>query len=527
MVEQLASVWKSLGLRRQVIVALATVAMFAAVLALAQFAARPSYALLYSGLDPKQAGEVLAALDQDGAAYDVRGPAIYVEEARRDALRMALAAEGLPAAGGAGYELLDSLSGFGTTSQMFDAAYLRAREGELARTISALPVVRAARVHIADTRKQGLRGATSASASVVVTPTGPMTPGQVRALRYLVASAVPGMTPGDVAVIDSEGGLIEDAAASAAADEDQRAEALRRNVERLIEARVGFGKAVVEVAVETVTERESITERRLDPDGRVAISTDTQETENSSADSGSGAVTVASNLPTGDAGESGESTRSSATESRERTNFEVSETKREVLRSPGAIRRLTVAVLVDGIADTRDATVKAPRGDEELAALRDLVAAAVGFDEKRGDVITVKSMGFETPDQPEAPAGSLLAGMRFDLMTLIQIAVFAVVALILGLFVLRPILTSRPSPRPALIPAPPPEQSRALTGTIDDDGTALRGSAPAVATAPVRNGQVETRADPVTRLRHLIAERQDETVEILRGWMEEPEEKAT
>lgn len=523
--EQVTSVWKSLGLRRQAIVALATVAMFAAVLGLARFAARPSYALLYSGLDPKQSGDVLAALDQNGAVYDVRGPAIYVEEGRRDELRMSLAAEGLPAAGGAGYELLDSLSGFGTTSQMFDAAYLRAREGELARTIAALPVVRAARVHIADVRRQGLRGATGASASVVVATTGAMSASQVRALRYLVASAVPGLVPGDVSVIDSEGGLIDDTSASPAADEDQRAEALRRNVERLIEARVGFGKAVVEVAVETVTEREAITERKLDPDSRVAISTDTQENEQSSADAGAGAVTVASNLPTGDASGGDGGARSSATETRERTNFEVSETTREVIRSPGAIRRVTVAVLVDGVPDPQDAAVIAPRGEEELAALRELVAAAVGFDEARGDVITVKSMGFEAPVASLAPEASILAGLTVDPMSVLQLAVLAVVALVLGLFVLRPILAARPQPRPPLIAAPAADPARVLTGTIEEDGPDTRGGVPAV--APARGGPADAPADPVARLRKLIAERQDETVEILRGWMEESEEKAT
>ncbi|MGL4280540.1 MAG: flagellar basal-body MS-ring/collar protein FliF, partial [Albidovulum sp.] len=264
--DQFISVWRSLGLRRQVIVSVATLMMFAAVIALGKFATRPSMALLYSGLDAKQSGEVLAALDQNSAAYDVRGGAIYVDTVRRDELRMTLAAGGLPSNSGSGYELLDTLSGFGTTSQMFDAAYLRAREGELARTIMALPVVRKARVHIADTASRGLRAMSRASASVVVTTSAPLSASQARALRYLVASAVPGMAPQEVSVIDSESGLIEDASATAAASEDQRGEALRRNVARLVEARVGLGNAVVEVAVETVTEREAITERKLDPE---------------------------------------------------------------------------------------------------------------------------------------------------------------------------------------------------------------------------------------------------------------------
>ena len=140
------ALWSALDMRRRVVIVVATVAMFAAVLSLSRLASTPGMALLYSGLDPAAAGEVVAALEQRGVAYQVQGGAIQVPEGQRDELRMTLAAEGLPAAGAAGYELLDQLSGFGTTAQMFDAAYWRAKEGELARTLLAIPQVRAARV---------------------------------------------------------------------------------------------------------------------------------------------------------------------------------------------------------------------------------------------------------------------------------------------------------------------------------------------------------------------------------------------
>jgi len=147
-VQNLMSIWAGLGLGRRLFVLGATLAVFLAVLALARMAGGPQMVLLYAGLDGRAAGEVVAALDTRGVDYSVRGDSIYVDVNQRDALRMALAGEGLPSAGGAGYELLDTLSGFGTTSQMFDAAYWRAKEGELARTILAMPGVRAARVHI-------------------------------------------------------------------------------------------------------------------------------------------------------------------------------------------------------------------------------------------------------------------------------------------------------------------------------------------------------------------------------------------
>lgn len=526
----LTAVWQTLDPRRRVIVVLATVAMFAAVLALGKLATRPSMALLYAGLDGARSGEVLAALDQQGAPYEVRGTAIYVDAPRRDELRMSLAAEGLPANSGAGYELLDSLSGFRTTSQMFDAAYLRAKEGELGRTIAALPQVRGARVHIADTRAQGLRAAARPTASVTVTTTsGQISPAHARALKYLVASAVAGMSPEDVAVIDGAGALV-DAGDGAAAGGTDRAEELRRNVERLLEARVGYGNAVVEVAVETVTEREAITERRFDPEGKVAISTDSEERTNSASDGGTEAVTVASNLPTGDAGGNTAASQSRNSETRERTNFEVSETTRELLRAPGAVRRLTVAVLVDGVATTAadGATTVEPRGKEELSALQDLVAAAVGFDAERGDVITVKSLAFEpVAAAGDGPAPALIDRLGLDAMSLVQLAVLAVVSLALGLFVLRPILGSRASRadagRPPALRAP--DRDGALTGEVDDGDFRPAGLPVFVGSGRPGAAADAPPADPVARLRRMIADRKDESAEILRGWMEDPEEE--
>ena len=135
-VARLKELWDGLDARRRLIAALSVVAIVAAVFGISRVATEPSMAMLYSGLDATAAGEVVAELEAEGVAFEVEGAAIMVESAARDRIRMQLAAKGLPAGGPAGYEILDGLSGFGTTSQMFDAAYWRAKEGELARTIT-------------------------------------------------------------------------------------------------------------------------------------------------------------------------------------------------------------------------------------------------------------------------------------------------------------------------------------------------------------------------------------------------------
>ncbi len=531
--QQLNSVWTALALRQRVIVLGATAAVILAVLGLARMASAPSMALLYAGLETGAAGDVVKALEGRGVVYEIRGSTIFVPDAERDSLRLTLASEGLPANSSQGYELLDGLSGFGTTSQMFDAAYWRAKEGELARTIVSNPAIATARVHIANGSANPFQRDVKPSASISVSTTsGSLSPQQARALRFLVASAVPGLEPDGVSVIDGNGGLIgAEAEGGAGQNAEDKAQQLRDRVQRLMEARVGPGNAVVEVSVETNTETESIVERRFDPESRVAISTDTEERSDNSKDGGGGDVTVASNLPDGGAASGGEGSASQTSEIRERVNYEVSETQREVTRAPGAIRRLTVAVLVNGtfVAGPEGTRVFEPLPEAELTGLRDLVASAVGFDEARGDVITLRSMPFDRPEGlgtgPIEP--SLFSGV-IDPMRLAQMGVLGVVVLILGLFVLRPILTRGAAPNDtAGFPALERPGGRVLDGELETE-FGFESLPMATASGLSSTGGFERfdspqEEDPVERLRGLIEERKSETVEILRNWLDEKE----
>ena len=527
--QNLLQIWLGLDVRKRFIVLGATLAVFMTVFGMSRIAGNSEMSLLYAGLDSSAAGDVIAALDARAAKYEVRGEAIFVEANQRDSLRMTLAAEGLPKNSGMGYELLDSLSGFGTTAQMFDAAYWRAKEGELARTILANPQIRAARVHIAQAPNQPFQRAVQPSASVTITSVGGnLAPLQAKALRHLLAASVPGMTPEEVSVIDSVAGLIPSDTDISAPNvtADSKAAEIKQNVERLLSARVGAGKAVVEVAVDVVTDVESIKERRFDPQARVAISTDNTQQSGSSTQGGQD-VTVASNLPNNTAQNGGGKNETS--ETRERVNYEVSETNRELIKSPGAVRKISIAVLVDGAAVTAaDGTVtNEPRPEAELTVLRELVTSAAGLDSARGDILTLKSMVFEPLPVAvgEMAQASMFSFGMIDIMTLVQTAVLALVALVLGLFVIRPILTA--NTRAALpddsSPFSLPEfgdlsSGPVLNGEIDD------GFLPPLPMVSGGLGGEEDDSDPVSRLRRLIEERQSESVEILRGWMEQEEE---
>lgn len=554
--QQLIDTWGSMDLRRRATVLGALAGLVTILTLLSRLAMTPSYALLYSGLDPSAAGDVISALEARNVQYQVRGDSIHVEETNRDALRMSLAGDGLPAIGAAGYELLDSLSGFGTTSQMFDAAYWRAKEGELARTIAASPRVSAARVHLAASANTPFQPQTDPSASVSIRPvSGGVSTGHAQALRYLVASAVPGLLPENVTIIDSDTGriLANDDEQNIASDASGLAETYRQNIGRLLMARVGPGNAVVEVNVELVTAHETVFERRIDPDSRVIIGTESEEMTNTSSERGDGAVTVASNLPEGDAaGGPGGSSSLQTTESRDRVTYDVSEIQREVENAPGTIRRISVAVLVNAVsgADADGILQQQPRDSEELQVLEMLVQSAIGFDQARGDVVTIQSMAFESlPDSSleDAMAAGLFS--RLDLMTVFQLVALVVVALAIAFGVIRPALTRQmASPALAGIPQNAPALGLASPGVAPPTAPQISALAspdvPAAAdtsseiTAPNTNlslpvsvgtaepatPQAATTLDPVARLRLLIEEREEETVEILRSWMAEDEE---
>ena len=559
----LLEMWNGLDGRRRGLLIGGIAALAVVLVILTRIASQPSYQLLYSGLDPAAAGEVVEALSARGVAHRIDGDQIFVDATERDALRMALAGEGLPANGPQGYELLDSLSGFGTTSQMFDAAYWRAKEGELSRTILASSAIRAARVHIANPSSDPFQPTNEVTASVAIRPAaGGLAPGHAQALRYLVASSVPGLRPDNVTVVDADSGQIlgGQGQMSPAADAAGRAGQLRQDVERLLAARVGPGNAVVQVSVELETARETIMERVIDPESRVIIATDTEEMDNSSTDGAAAGVTVASNLPDGD-GTSGEGSSAQTTESRERVTFDMSELQREIEREPGDIRRITVAVLLNGVEEVNASGTAetVPRPDTEIEALTELVRSAVGYDETRGDLVTIQSMAFDAAAITDLSEAGFADRLNLDVGQIIQTALLAIVALAIAFGVLRPLLSRAPvglntlppfDPAAGLpaplgadgfdpsalpmatatdlpeLPAPPaPEETQPPLPALSQMGVAFDDALPMMMAGALTDELEQNLEDmdPVDRLRLLIQEREEETVQILRSWMNEDE----
>src|SRR3990167_1867247 len=293
---------KALPLSRQLMLAGAVLGIVLAMSFLVQSATKEPMALLYSGLEPQYAGEIIDELESSKTPYEIRGEAIFIPQSKRDQVSFALAKEGLPRQSVQGYELLDEVNGFSVTSEMYNASYWRAKEGELTRTILAIPGISSARVHIGASLRSGFsRTQAAQTASVTIATTHNLSKGQAEAIQYLVALAVSGLKPEDVAVIDPTKGVLagpksEDTADAGVAAEDQ-AGALEQKITSLLEARVGLGNGGLTASLDVSHERQRTSAVTFDPQSKVIRSKTSSDSSETGSGSGSGALTVASNLP--------------------------------------------------------------------------------------------------------------------------------------------------------------------------------------------------------------------------------------
>jgi flagellar M-ring protein FliF len=364
--------------------------------------------LLYSGLDPAEAGRIGQRLDELKIPFENRGDGstIMIPASQVGHVRMDLAASGLPHQGGAGYELLDTQSPMSMTSFMQRVQRLRALEGELARTISTLDGVKSARVHIVlPERESFARDTPKPTASVAVTMFGPMrlAARQAMAVRLLVAGAVPGLRQDDVSVLDPSGVVLAADGAEVMASSHleelkaSREQALQAAVTGLLEPLIGAGRLKTVVSIEVDASREVSREEKFDPLSQVERSRHTQRDKESTEEAQTNdPVSVAQNVPSQTpAAETPGKNASSNTHNGETVNYELSSVHSERVREPGDLKRMTVAVVVDGTTDSNGAFH--PRPKEELDRIAELVRSAVGFDAKRGDKVTVDTMRFITP----------------------------------------------------------------------------------------------------------------------------------
>lgn len=506
-------------------------------LALALIMARigaPSMNVLYADLTYGEAQPVIDRLEQDGVEHKLRDSGgrvtILVPRADVSNLRLDLAADGLAFGGGVGYEIFDDNQTLGATSFQQNINRLRALEGELARTLSSINGVRSARVHLAlPERELFSRDRQTASASIVVDAPGGLEPRAVRAIVNMAASAVPALDPSRVTVLDSRGQLLasgadgEDAMAASIEDKKAAAEArIRRAVEDMVGRIVGPENVRVEVAADMDFSRITESAEIIDPDSQTVLSSTTiEETSNSVDPNRAQGVSVSNALPGAEALDQNASASTSSTQrTEETTNYEITKTMRNAVREEGlVIKRLSVAVALNGATQsTADGAVGyAPRNEEELARIDTLVKSAIGYNEARGDQVSVIDIRFSPlPDAVAAPAPAAEPFMsRDDLMRLAEIAALGLIALALAFFVLRPMLA--PGKGGDQLPAPGPRE------TAETGAPALPQRPESALEHRIDLSQVEGRvkASSINKVSEIVKAHTDESAGILRSWMRE------
>lgn len=415
----------------------------------------PQMTTLFTDLSIEDSSAIMKDLERQAIPYELKndGAAIMVPKDKVTKLRMKLAEGGLPKGGGVGYEIFDKSDALGTTSFVQNINHLRALEGELSRTIRAIDRVQAARVHLVlPERPLFSRETPEPSASIVVRVRGALDPQQVRAIRHVVASAVNGLKPNRVSIVDEAGVLLADGAEGDTANggngDERRVgfeKRMRNQVEAIVSSVVGAGRARVQLTADFDYNKVTQTSDKFDPEGRVLRSSQTRE-ESAATAAADGQVTVANELP-GAQGQGTAAARDQSKKSEETNNYEISRTTKTEVTEAGRVNRISVAVLVDGAytKGEKGDLVYQERSKEELDRIGQLVRSAIGYDQKRGDQVEVVNLKFaEGPSVVPTPEPTgLLGALQFtkdDVMYVIELAVMMLLGLVVMFMVIRPLV---------------------------------------------------------------------------------------
>lgn len=542
---------KTLGVPRLIAMGAVTAGLIAFFAFIMVRVTSPSMTMLFTDLTQEDSAAIVKDLERQGLTFEIRndGGSIYVPKDKVTRLRMKLAEGGMPKGGGVGYEIFDKTDALGATSFVQNINHLRALEGELARTIRSIERVQVARVHLVlPERPLFSREKVEPSASIVLRVRGALETQQVRAIRHLVASAVNGLKPNRVSVVDENGRLLADGAADemagGASGTDERQIAFERRmrdqVESIVSSIVGPGRARVQLTAEFDFNRVTQTSDKFDPEGRVVRSSQTREESSLSADGRDGQVTVGNELPGAQKNQNPENAAKNdqAKKTEEIVNYEISRvTKTETIEG-GRVNRISVAVLVDGTYTKNDKgeMVYAARAKEEVDRIAALVRSAIGFDQKRGDQVEVVNLRLaETPQNIISEPKNWYDFLQFtkdDIMRGIELAVMLLLGLIVLLIVVRPMIRRIVGPNKAAAPAGAlagPNDGAASGVMVPGGPNVVISTEPAVAQISTHTSQMidiaqvqgQVHAQSVQKVGELAEKNPHETIAIIRSWLHE------
>ncbi|TMK52278.1 MAG: flagellar M-ring protein FliF [Alphaproteobacteria bacterium] len=530
---------RGLGASRLMAMVAVTVALISFFAFVIMRVTTPQMTTLFTDLSVEDSSGIIKDLERQGIPYELRseGSVIMVPKDKVTRLRMKLAEGGLPKGGGVGYEIFDKSDALGTTSFVQNINHLRALEGELARTIRAIDRIQAARVHLVlPERPLFSRETPEPSASIVVRVRGTLEPQQIRAIRHVVASAVSGLKPQRVSIVDEAGQLLADGAAGdvdQAVGDERRAgfeKRMRKQVEDIVSSVVGSGRARVQLSADFDYNKITQTSDKFDPEGRVLRSSQTRE-ESSATTDNNGQVTVNNELPGNKNQDNAATARDQSKKTEETNNYEISRTTKTEVTEAGRVNRISVAVLVDGsyAKNEKGEMVYKERGKEELDRIAALVRSAIGFDQKRGDQVEVVNLKFADAPAiaPLSEPSGLLGMLQFtkdDVMYVIELGVMMLLGLVVMFMVIRPLVKRILASE---------EIAAALNGeaALADGGAQaaapgqvlLPGASATAQLIDVAQVQGQVHAQSVHRVGELAERNPSETASIVRQWLSEPE----
>ncbi|HKT54334.1 MAG TPA: flagellar basal-body MS-ring/collar protein FliF [Caulobacteraceae bacterium] len=505
-------------------------------------------ALLYSNLDLKEAASIAQALDQAGIKYEAKGDGstIMVPRDKVASTRLLLSGKGLPTSGSVGYEIFDNTSALGQTDFVQNLNRQRALEGELARTIRSLDGVTFARVQLVLPKRQLFEEeAEDPSASVVIGVAGrEPSSEQVRALQNLVAAAVPNLKPDHVTIVDQDakllGGGDGEAAASQIADDQRSAveDRIRKRVKELVEGVVGPGKARVQVTADVDLNQVTTQQEKYDPDGQVVRSTQTvEESAKENQPQSSGQASATANVPGTPGATTTSNNSSDSGHNEETTNYEISKTTTTTVEQPGTIKKLSVAVAVDGVTVAGRGGkpgAYSARSAEEMQHIDQLVRSAIGFDGTRGDQVSVINVRFDSAvsaDSAVSSGSKLFDFDKDDLMRAAELLVLGVVSAMIIFFVVRPLLSAATTGGggQTLLFAGPHATPGAPGGVGGQQLTHNPATGEALALPPpevesridIAKIEGQVRGSSIKSVADFVEKHPEESVSILRSWLHE------
>lgn len=508
--------------------------------------AAPTMAPLYNSIPVEDGGKIIAELELENIPYELRrdGTQIMVPSDQVDKLRLKLAQKGLPSQGSViGYEIFDKANTLGTSNFVLNINQVRALEGELSRTIASFDTVEQARVHLVNPKRELFsREATEPTASVAVKlrSSAGLNKNEIAAIRNLVASAVPGLKAQRVTVVDSRGIMlakgVEDLNNPNTVSEDSesfRSEYEQNTVarlERLLEQSVGIGKVKAEVHAEIDFNRTVKNSEKYDPEGQVVRSVQTvKEDETANEQSSDTSVSAGNNLPAAPPA-AGNANASNRKRVEETTNFEISKEVTNSIKEAGIIKRLSVAILVDGIyTPGSDGKPQfAPRSEEELKKLEKLVQSSIGYDATRGDDVSVVTMQFAAAPE-DMFTTSPLDWLKQDFNSIIQTLVLGGVAILAILLVIRPLVARAIESAEAAAKEDEMEQAALAAPSIavrltdqsrkiikEEDEEALEEPEDMI---NIDRIQGKLRSSSYSKINSMVDKHPEETAQILRQWL--------